>query len=211
MLLICSWLLFFYNIFPNTNVKGCKGKECISRACIGRGCKTGSCEGFKCTAGYCEGEFCEAGDCYGEGCVAGDCYGYGCKPGKCQDPKCNPLNCPQINKNCKDGKIKKIKRPLYWEITKNLPNDTILNPPLCYNKLTLGDLKGGKLDNLGINTISLDNGNNIRYDSINKEQIEEITGSSINSIVTATKPAIFKNNNCEYCTKKGCSYSDYDD
>lgn len=139
LIFIFTILFVFWNLFlpiyPDTIIKGCSGNNCKSNSCVGRGCSVLPCIGDFCTAGNCTGEKCKAGDCYGYNCKAGDCYGSGCIPGKCLDTTCKTNDCPQSAKTCKQGSFYKIVRPFYWNLTKYLPADSLLNPPLCYNSI----------------------------------------------------------------------------
>lgn len=204
LIIICSWLCCLKNVKPDTFVKGCKRNFCSSNSCYGRDCKTGICEGVECIAGDCIGEYCKAGDCIGTKCKAGDCYGYGCKPGICIDPKCDPKTCPQVNKNCIDGKLLKIKRPFYYDITKHLLNDTILNPPICRNYITLKDLKDGRAKDLDLMTVNIYRKGSVPYSQITNPNLEIILGTHDSNIISTSYPGMFKNDNCEICTKSSC-------
>lgn len=204
MLLLCSCFFCVKGIKPDIFIEGCNTDNCSSNYCYGRNCKTGICKGLNCISGDCIGENCQAGDCIGKNCIAGNCYGYGCIPGKCIDPECDPNVCPQINKQCQDGKSYRINRPFYYGISKYLFNDTIVNPPICNNIITFKDIKDGKIEDLDILSINILNKGSLPYSQINNPELENLLNIRDNDIITKTYPHIFKNDNCDICTSKKC-------
>lgn len=195
LIFVCLWYFIIRKIKPHGFIKD---------SCIGRGCVSIGCNGDDCKAGYCIGEKCKAGNCVGKNCIAGDCYGYDCMPGKCVDKDCTDGLCPSGGKRCIDGKAYKIKRPPYYRLTKYLPNDTILNPPLCYHTHTVGDIKSGRGHNLNIQSLSINNKGNISFDGVFNSNLKKITGIKDSDKINYTIPYYSKNSNCQICIGKEC-------
>jgi hypothetical protein len=184
------WFFFIYKIKSDTLTKG----NCFGNNCIVIGCSNDNC-----VAGYCVGESCNSGNCFGENCIAGDCYGYDCKPGVCLDPNCPIGICPQSNKNCLDGRQFPINRQKYFEYTKNMPYGTVLNPPLCSQKITVGDLRRGRGKNIGIQSVNVNNIGKLSYNDL-------FLASNIKdkATINTTYPYYKKDSNCRICIGKKC-------
>lgn len=180
----CYYFVFMHQIDPDTIIHGCQGDSCQSKTCTGHDSICLECIGDNCMGGNCIGEFCQAGNCTGTNCKAGDCYGYGCKPGVCTDPDCPTDSCPQINKQCTDGKAKRIIDSKF--INKKNTYSTLLNPPLCRNYVTYDDILKGRAKKLKIQ--------NIQFYDVNKDnKLSKVT----------TTPQLVKNTNCELCVPDG--------
>lgn len=207
--------IFIQKVNPNSFVLGCKGINCKSQRAVGYGSTALPCYGDFCQAGNCIGEGCKAGDCYGYGCKGGDCYGYGCQPGICYDTRCletqnvlhassktlnktklfsnSYLGCPPHTKSCNNGRAYDVKRPFYYQLTRFLPENTILNPPICYTYTTVKDVRDGRLNGLGIKYLWLSKHGIVNYFRVFKNDIDD------NEIVLNSYPQVIKNNTCEYC------------
>lgn len=192
---VCLWYFIIRKIKPSGVIKD---------SCVGRGCTSIGCNKDNCNAGYCIGEDCKAGNCVGLNCRAGNCFGYKCTPGKCIDKKCINGLCPSGGKKCTDGKAYKIKRPLYYKVTKYFPNDTFFNPPLCYNSHTIKDFKLGRGNNIGIKSLNIHNKGNISYEGVFNSNLKNITGIRDNDKINYTIPVYSKNDNCKVCIGKIC-------
>lgn len=191
--------LSFVKFDPDILVPGCQEDYCVATRCIGYNCKADTSYGAYSQAGDCIGEHCKAGDCYGYGCKAGDCYGYGCKPGICNSISEPTATCeenhnmPNQSKMCTDGKAF-VYKP-YYKILTYLPYATILNPPMCKSNLTVKDLRDGRVDNLNINSVLL---NNRKKSNSYKQVVIDETLLGDTEIVS-TYPPVYKNDNCDLC------------
>ena len=187
--------IFVQKVHPNKFVLGCKGTSCQSERAVGYSSTALPCYGDFCQGGNCIGEGCKAGDCYGYGCKGGDCYGYGCQPGICYDTRCqnNPRGCPPHIKSCTNGRAYDVKRPFYFPLTRFLPENTILNPPICYTYMNVKDVRDGRLNGLDIQYLWLSRHGIVDYNRVFKNDIDD------NEIVLNTFPQVIKNNTCEFC------------
>jgi len=190
IILFLIWFIF---------IKKVKKHNKISNNCIGYNCISIGCNSDSCKSGYCIGEKCQAGNCVGTNCSAGDCFGSRCIPGKCIDPKCVKGTCPQNNKQCRDGRRLEIKRPSYYKYTKKLPYGTILNPPLCDNSISVGELRRGLGRNLGIKSINITTKGTIPYKNI----FTDLTIKDM-EIINFTIPNYKKDYNCNLCINENC-------
>jgi len=71
---------------------GKKGNEFVD-GCLGDGCVGARCIGWGCESGTCVGDSCQGGVCIGEGCKAGDCVGINCVAGDCYGYGCKAGVC----------------------------------------------------------------------------------------------------------------------
>ena len=189
-MIIIFKIFFFDKVDPNHTVDGCYYDNCKAPRCIGYDCECKSCIGKECEAGYCVGENCKAGNCVGTGCKAGDCFGYGCKPGICIDPLCPRGSCPQVNKLCTDGKAFRIENSFFLKNKLYFPENTTMNPPLCNPNVTMMDILAGRADGLNIEKTSFVTNKCPIIKELNKDMI-------------SSDPLIFKNLNCELCSRVG--------
>jgi hypothetical protein len=204
LIVLFIWYFSIRNIVNKGFTDECNNDNCNTKPCYQRYCKSGDCKGNNCRSGDCYGEYCIAGNCYGKNCKAGNCYGYGCSAGICYDPDCDSKTCPQINKGCTDGKAFNINRPFYYKYTKNLPNDTFINPPLCDRYIRFRDLKEGRTDGLDLLTVNIYNRGTIPYSQINNNNLDIILNTQDNDIISGSVPYMYKNDNCEICTRDKC-------
>lgn len=182
---------FFINqYYIQTKIKECNGDKCVNPKCIRYNCKVDPCNGSECQAGSCIGENCQAGDCYGTNCRAGDCYGNNCKPGICHDPLCPTGKCLQLNKQCYDGKALRIDNTFYLKPRKYFPRGTLMNPPLCYPKITMNDILLGRANNLNIQEIT--------YDIVDDNGVIDLNKTTVKRSI----PELIKNINCDICKKE---------
>ena len=205
--IITLFLYFlFYKSFIHKKSFGCKRPDCTSTICTGEGCLGSGCEGNNCKAGDCIGEECEAGNCKGIGCRAGDCYGKDCIPGVCFDPTCSSKDkkkdiCIPF---CKNGNAYNLPIGGLYKLSKNFPENTLLNPQYCNVKKPAYILKDNKhIWNYKIDSVNLDYGGVKKSEDIaNPEdlQLGKTYVLSDDNTFISTYPNIKKKYNCTWCT-----------